>query len=90
MKVTITVTQDDIDNGCQGNAIACPVARAAARVLDDRYLSVRTNVLEFVEPLILIPLPSAAVEFIRRFDSRARVEPFSFDLDVPGDLVSAS
>jgi hypothetical protein len=90
MNVTINVTQDDIDNGCRGNAIACPVARAAARVLDASHMSVRTKVLEFVDPLILILLPPAVVEFIRRFDSRVRVQPFSFSLDIPDNLAKAT
>ncbi len=88
MKITIAVTQGDIDDGCRGNAVACPVARAAARILDARHLSVRTKVLEFTEPLLLIPLPAAAVKFIRQFDSRAHVEPFSFDVNVPEDLMT--
>ena len=96
MKVTINVTQDDIDNGDR-EGCTCPIALAAARVLPPRtHWHVGNSHIFMGEPDGIggskpqIELPREARIFISRFDGGLRPEPFAFDLDVPGDLVSAS
>ena len=96
MKVTIDVTRDDIRKGTI-DGCKCPIALAAARVLPEgvHWHVGNENIFRgepdgIGEAKPQFPLPREARIFIGRFDSWLPTEPFAFDLDVPGDLASAS
>lgn len=85
MKHTITVLQDDIDNGIPGSSIRCPEALAANRDLfldnvriDGKYL------LAGAEFHAL--LPAEASNFVRKFDGGCTVEPFKFEIETVDGL----
>ena len=79
-RVTVEVTQDDIDLGMQGSSRACPIALAAARALDGGFenVSVASDVGATFFTWKTGPfsrgrytayeLPSEARAFIRDFD----------------------
>lgn len=79
-KHKITVTQDDIDEGCALSANNCPIARALVREF--------YNPDVWVGSSVRIRYPSggsrryeisrAARRFINRFDEGKEVKPFSF------------
>lgn len=84
----IDVTQEDIDKGQQSACYFCPIARAMNRASRDGTTwavfpaSCRADSTDRVGERRLV-LPPAAREFIRAFDAREPVSPFSFDLDIP-------
>jgi hypothetical protein len=87
--VTVEVTQADIDHGEPGEPCVCPVARAIARVVaaEDWAPLVTATSVQFDADCA--DLPREARDFIGRFDSGQSVEPFSFQFDVPDDLIPA-
>ena len=76
----IRVTQRDIDESVQSNCFHCPVARAVKRVFKATEVWVREIII--VRTYVT---PTAAVDFIERFDSVMlefeSPKPFSFTLD---------
>jgi hypothetical protein len=91
MVTRIEVTRDDIEHGRKGDCIACPVARAISRTLDapctvshEAWIYGRSRCL--CDP-IRVELPHAVEDFIDAFDVGERVEPVSFDLDIPEELL---
>lgn len=82
MRVTVNVTQADIDNGVDGDCRLCPVARALSRA-GVRGWNVFYHGLVSELTGETIALPRSAMEFIRRFDSGGDVKPFSFELEIP-------
>ncbi len=82
----IQVTQRDIDEGVQSNCFHCPVARALKRVFKATEVWVREIIIvRKAGSQLTYVTPTAAVDFIERFDS-AMLEfespkPFSFTLD---------
>ncbi len=82
----IRVTQRDIDEGVQSNCFHCPVARAVKRVFRATEVWVREIIIVTkAGAQRAYVTPTAAVDFIERFDS-AMLEcespkPFSFTLD---------
>lgn len=88
MTIRINVTQEDINHGKRMSACECPVALAAARVIN-RPVTVTTRRLRIYHgPQRNDPanyrLPTAAVEFIHLYDGGGAriVKPFTFDLEV--------
>jgi hypothetical protein len=86
VKRTITVLQDDIDNGVRWDFGKCAIARAATRDLAD---VVREDTVEVRGTLHfgglsgmygLIPLEAS--KFIANFDYGRPVEPFKFEVDL--------
>ena len=102
-RVTIHVTQEDIDLGRRGRSDSCMVARALMRTFEQPL-----HELAVTPPpgsdgdgiyvgkwpacgvsLLLLPsghfvrTPPFAAEQIHRFDTGAKVEPFSFELELP-------
>ncbi len=83
MKRTVTVLQDDIDNGEPSRIGRCALALAAKRELAD---------LPGAENLVITGgifagswkavLPQEARHFRRNFDNRGLAEPFKFDIDI--------
>jgi hypothetical protein len=82
----IRVTQRDIDQGVQSNCFHCPVARAVKRVFKATEAWVR-EIIVVRKPgrERTYVTPTAAVDFIERFDSAVlefeSPKPFSFTLD---------
>jgi len=86
MKRTVTVLQDDIDQGYPCDTQKCPVARAVRRDLADLFLygvvSVTGGTIYFgVGRYLLTPAPVA--DFVDRFDRGLPVEAFKFEVEVP-------
>lgn len=97
-KVTVDVTQEDIDHGESNNCYNCPVARAAVRALGQTaVIAVSANAINvFGEDgtrELVIALPIEATQFIDTVDRcvdevgsiafRKVVKPFSFEVEVP-------
>lgn len=80
----IFVTQEDIATGVPGDYCLCPIALALARIfckspeLSDFSVHGRLVFFRSAGPVVL---PEVAVEFIRSFDHRRPVKPFSFELE---------
>jgi hypothetical protein len=84
-KFRINVTSNDIKWGVGSSGSYGPVARALRRRRPLRFASISA---EFIGSYgALIPTPEPVATFIRNFDSGRPVLPFSFDLDVPLDLL---
>ncbi len=83
MKLKITVTQEDIDNGIRSNGHFCPIAKACSR------LGYRPNALpDHIElhcqktgQSLVGKTPPVAREFMGTFDSIRHVEPFEFEME---------
>jgi hypothetical protein len=79
--MTITVTQEDIDNGDLGEAFCCPIARAAQRVLNTD-VGVTSSYLTISEEFGWrdVRAPQEVTAFVRAFDRNQEVRPFDFEL----------
>jgi hypothetical protein len=91
MIITVNVTEDDIRDGQAGVCRECPVALAIKRALPgtDVHVSYERVSLGGPRRQEILGTPDAVQEFIGRFDSALPVEPFEFDLDIPGHLIPA-
>jgi hypothetical protein len=77
--ITITVTQDDIDNGVRAAPCLCPIALAAQRKYP--YVSVGTFTISVGADASrekVYRMPLKASRFIEDFDQGRLVEPFTF------------
>lgn len=93
MNVTISVTQDDINEGEPAECGICPIALAARRALKTAAeLSVFSDHIKiyFAVRVVLAALPRIAQDFIIDFDNFDPVQPFSFDLDIADDLLAGA
>lgn len=81
-RITINVTQDDIDRGEQSGTSSCPVARAITREIGTRVSVLTTGAHGYIprktflkfwqkspEKFIRITFPSSVSKFIVNFDS---------------------
>lgn len=83
--IRVEVTAEDIEEGEPQESAACPIALACKRAglvmptfwPSDSKLCFGGGERQFVY------LPEMCGAFARAFDSFARVEPFSFDLELP-------
>lgn len=76
--MTIRVTKEDIRLGRWKSSSACPIARALKRKFKGCY-----PVVEFFYIKIngdRYGLPKEAINFIRQFDDKRPVKPFSFQI----------
>lgn len=91
---TINVTQGHIDAGIRGDCAHCPVAIAICEHLRARvYPMVGEYRVRFCQAvshatLDVLPLPAVAYKSIRRLDHDGHIAPFSFDLDIPDELLA--
>ena len=93
--IHVEVTQEDIDRGERESCKNCPVARALWHALEpmgrfDLVHAVGENFTLFPigKPMwIDVPSPNSVKDFILAFDAEAEVEPFSFDLQIPDEVV---
>ena len=86
-KVTIEVTDDDIFDGIKSSCHSCPIALAATRINVARIISVNSSTMvvrnSYARNSDYILLPIEAIDFIEAFDADQKVEPFSFEIEVP-------
>ena len=85
-RIKVDVTQEDIDHGVQSDCRKCPVARAISRALGFQVEAYSTIGI-WLSDSDKVPTPAIASAFIRQFDEFKPVSPFSFDLEVPTELV---
>jgi hypothetical protein len=79
-KHTITVLQDDIDNGQKRNSRNCAIALAAMRDLnEDMVMVLRRHLNTYSNPEQFL-LPAEARMFALQFDMGLPVEPFKFEI----------
>lgn len=82
----ISVTKEDIENGGRDNISTCPVALAVRRVTKKRFQVGSTEIYpplserHFPQP---IRISDQVAEFIKRFDAKKRVQPFTFRIKLP-------
>lgn len=92
-RLEIVVTAEDIALGVRSDTTACPIARAAGRLFGEEYFvsvdgeQLDLEPLERVDEALMVDLPDAAVEFITRFDRGSDVEPKTFAVEVPAEVV---
>src|SRR5260370_20763884 len=87
-QMRIRVTQRDIDEGVQSNCFRCPVACAVKRVFKATEVWGREIIIvRKAGSQRTYVTPTAAVDFIKRFDSAmlefASPKPFSCTIDQP-------
>jgi hypothetical protein len=88
--ITVTVTQEDIDNGMRHTPCACPIALATAREAgtgcDVSVGATRLNIYRAgPASRTRYRLPGDARDFICRFDLDLSVRPFTFTAEeIPG------
>lgn len=91
MKRTVTVLQDDIDNGTKADASQCAIARAVKRDLADllepgHFVGVSSVGLNlWSAPAVYTHtanLPAEARQFVEAFDLGQVVEPFKFEVSL--------
>lgn len=92
MKITIHVTQLDIDRGICGDPEQCMVVLAVHRYLRGKWMVgteiTRTDVKRGSPRFVgLIDLPAAVLRKMSAWDQGVRVRPFAFELDVPEHVV---
>ncbi len=81
MKYTIEVTKQDIKVGVRGNCFECPVALALTRVFGTGVQVYPEISLPGINPVIR--MPDAVRKFVRRFDQKEPVQPFTFEIETP-------
>jgi hypothetical protein len=88
VKTTINVTQEHIDKGKKISCSNCPVALAIGERVTTESVYVHPRFIYLGKLMTERDLPKEAQRFIRRFDGEKEVEPFSFDLDIPDELLA--
>lgn len=76
--MTITVTQEDIDKGNTQGCTECPVEIALLRSFPDEMVGVGESGIWITGQHH--ETPPSVVDFIRLFDRRHPVQPFTFEL----------
>jgi hypothetical protein len=74
--LTVTVTQDDIDNGRRSDSRECPINKALKRAFPGRRTSVGADYY-WIDGANF-NFPPEAYEFRKNFDQGNPVSPFSF------------
>lgn len=103
MKVTINVTQEDIEEGQRGDCRSCPIALAINKCLKNMYfceidgsvfadiyrVSNNRFVPQRMETYIinLKDYIKQVKSFIKDFDESTPVSPFTFTVDIPDELL---
>lgn len=90
--VTIDVTREDIDNGLPKAAFACMLALAGTRAFNKPPGKVGCNGIDLCIPkngteLHNIRLDPDTYQKVKLFDARMPLEPFSFTVEVPEELL---
>ena len=81
--MTITVEQEHIDKGVMRECEQCAMALAITSATGCQ-AHVRHYAVDLVTEhgTVWCMLPKEAIGFIKKFDNKLHVEPFSFELDV--------
>jgi hypothetical protein len=86
-KVTVSITQEDIDEGCRSDADNCPgalaISRATGYVAKVGMVSISLRHADNGQRFEDINCPAMLRHFIEQFDNGNKVSPFSFELEVP-------
>lgn len=77
-KLTVRVTQGDIDKGAAGSHCNCPIALAVKRLTGANDVSVNCDDIYFGYKIF--PLPPKVSKFILSFDFHQPVKPFQFTI----------
>lgn len=88
MRTRFEVSKEDISHGIREDCTACPVARSIFRAgfrpqgvgLDEVVFSIATGI-------VVIDLQPAVSSRIAEFDKTGKMEPFSFDLIIPPEVI---
>jgi hypothetical protein len=86
VKITVSVTEEDINKGIIGSSCSCPVALAIKKSTNfhpsvDHYTAALLNPED--DGLTLCDLPHSVRCFIFAFDDHKPVRPFTFELEIP-------
>lgn len=87
MKLTVNVTQEDIDKGTRWSNLNCPIARALGHAIGGYLPVVGLKMISMRHDIDLSRsehalTPELAAAFIRAFDEGLSVQPFSFKLEL--------
>jgi hypothetical protein len=86
-KVTVSITQDDIDEGCRCDADNCPgalaISRATGYAAKVGMVTISLRHADNGQFFKEISPPAVLRWFIEQFDNGNKVSPFSFELEVP-------
>jgi len=94
-RVRVDVTAEDIAQGRPTSSESCAIALATRRAINtDRaaYFGVGSSAVVVVAKVgghserYVILLPDKATRFVLRFDAGERIEPFSFEIEIPSEL----
>lgn len=84
------VTQEDIDHGIRYSCRECPIARVINRTFSKEILVDGANLsVPFCADIVgiieykLFELPQEVKNSIRDFDKQLKVEPFTFEMELP-------
>jgi len=91
-KITISVTQDDINSGVREDCNKCPVARAISRHFPGEWVSVTGDTVSIYDNydteedyysgcVADYYLPESVAQFVSDFDKGKTVMPFEFVID---------
>src|SRR5690554_2548277 len=93
--VKIEVKQEHIDEGTEQSCFSCPIALAIADLLKEDFYARVFSLIEIRrernhEILYSDKASSEMNEFMNMFDRGYPVKPFSFELDIPTELLKGS
>lgn len=81
-RLTVEVTQEDIDLGVPMYLSECPVARATQRATGNTYSwAGPANI--YTEIGVYVDTPKIVSDWMYDFDTGQAVQPFSFEIEVP-------
>lgn len=93
-QVTVNVTEECIMNGTKGEPESCPLALALAQYIPNRLIWVGDSEIGIdmgpdKDDLYLV-MNEPLRNFIVKYDGDKRVYPFSFEVDVPEEILNGS
>lgn len=92
----IQVTQQHIRQGTEGNCRDCPTALAINDVLNEYYYTVVRPSSIYINHKTRMYIgkefdtPEEVKEFVRYYDGGYDVTPFSFNLDIPSEMLRSA
>ncbi len=92
MKAIVNVTDKDLKDGTYCSQKYCPIALAVSKIMrEDIVIHVFSTAIKIYDKIdgeiIFIKLPTIGRHFIHNFDMRIQVSPFSFEVDIPNQLL---
>jgi hypothetical protein len=89
--VKFEVTKIHIKTGLRGSAVECPVRICVKQTIKEK-LKQETHVFVPAPDMLIISgvlfwLPNKVRDFLMAFDRGQSVEPMTFELDIPNDIV---